>query len=139
MALDDRLEIGSIIFEKVFDTKPPKDKYYIVTGFTTDTTILCTVYINTTININLFPTQRLKNLHVPISASDNPFLKYDSFVDCSNLHQKATNMVMSVINNGTGRYGYVSNVSTATLTEIMDTIKYAHTIPPITKKKFGFI
>lgn len=139
MALDDKLEIGSIIFEKVFDTKPPKDKYYIVTGFTADTTILCTVYINTTININLFPTPRLKNLHVPISATDNPFLKYDSFVDCSNLHQKATNMVMSVINNGTGRYGYVSNVSAATLIEIMDTIKNAHTIPPITKKKFGFI
>jgi hypothetical protein len=41
--IDDRLAIGSIIFEFVYDTIPPKEKYYLIIGITGDKIALGTV------------------------------------------------------------------------------------------------
>ena len=137
--MDDRLEVGSVIFEIVYDTRPPKEKYYIITGFTADSVLLSTVYINSVINPNLFPTQALKDLHVLITESDNPFLRYDSYVDCSFLHEKQTANVLAAVTSGDSKFGYVATVASKCLADILATIKSAPTIPAILKKKYGLI
>ena len=133
------MEVGSVIFEVVHDTTPPKPKFYIVVGHTSDCLIIAALYINTEINQNVFPTQQLRDLHVLITENDNPFLKYDSFVDCSGIHEKQTSRVMQTLQSGSSEYGYYGCVAPADMGRIINKIKSAHTISPITKRKFGFI
>ena len=137
--VDDRLQIGSVIFEKVDDTVPPKNKYYVVTGFTKDSTLLSTVYINSKINTNIFHNTKLRDLNVEIKKEDNPFLDYDSYVDCSFLHEKNTNDVTALIKSGDTRFGYISTISSDCFEKIITTIKSAHTISLFLKKKYDFL
>ena len=134
---DDRLSIGSIIFEFVTDTHPPKDKYYIIIGFTNDKIALGTVFVNSVINPNLFRTQYLRDLHIPLLQSEYPFLKYDSFIDCSNIQERPYANVRECINGINNKYGYIGSVDLLKMDEILKTLDNAHTIPVNIKRKFG--
>ncbi len=137
MALnDDRLNVGSIIFEYVTTTNPPKNKYYVVVGITDDHIALGTVYINSEVNPNLFRAERLKKLHIPVLASDNPFLKWDSFIDCSQIQERLTSDVYDCITSGDPKYGYIANLTVDTLQTVIATLDSALTIAPIIKKKY---
>ena len=85
---DDRLQVGSVIFEYVTTTTPPKEKYYIVVGFSEDKVALGTVFINSEVNPNVFRNERLRNLHIPFPQSENPFLKWNSFINCSDIQER---------------------------------------------------
>lgn len=135
---DDKLEIGSVIYEFVTDTIPPKKKFYIIVGRTSDNLLLSTVYINSNIYEKRFPTEELKKLHVKISASNNTFLDYDSYVDCSRMQQKKYDNVKKCVDDG-GEFGYYNSLIPEELQEIISTIKSAPTINNYTKKRFGFI
>jgi hypothetical protein len=135
--VDDRLSVGSVIFEYVTTTKPPKDKYYVVVGISDDKIALGTVYINSEINPNLFTNTNLKKLHISLSATDNPFLKRDSFIDCSSINERLIADVQSCITSGDTKYGYVSHLPTDTMQTVNTTLDDAFTISPITKKKYG--
>lgn len=43
---DDRVSVGAVIFDFITTTKPPKDKYFVVVGFSDEKIALGTVYIN---------------------------------------------------------------------------------------------
>jgi hypothetical protein len=137
--MDDRLEPGCIIFDRVTDTKPPKDKYFIIVGVTSDELALATVYINTDINPNIFRTQRLRDLHVTIPRDENPFLSWDSFVDCSMIHEKSVQVVKDCLDSNNPRYGYISNVDPITLELVTRTVTAAFTIPMAQKSKFSLL
>lgn len=134
--LDDRLVVGSIIFEHVTDTIPPKEKYYIVVGTSSDQLLLGTVYINSTINPQVFHTQRLRDLHIPISPSDNPFLSHDSFVDCSRINEKPVEKVTACLDSGNNKYGYYGGLDPRSLHEVLSTLQNAPTIKKAIKDKY---
>ena len=136
---DDRLDVGCVIYEGVEDTTPPKNKYYIIVSRTADTLLLGTVYINTEINTNVFHNKKLQSLHVLIRAENNPFLDYDSFVDCSYIHEKRADRVLQLLESDNKKYGYYGNIFSADLSEIVGKIKTAHTISTYFKKKYGFL
>jgi len=133
---DDRLQVGSIIFEHVTTTNPPKDKYYIIIGFSSDMVALGTVYINSDINPNIFRNERMRALHIPLSIADNPFLKWDSHIDCSNIHERSTSDVQSCVTSG-GNYGYCASLSDNTLKRVITTLDNSFTISSAAKKRFG--
>ena len=133
---DDRLQIGSIIFEYVTNTKPPKQKYYIVIGFSDDKVALGTVFINSEFNPNIFHNQKQRALHIPLLQSDNPCLKWDSHIDCSNIHPRDAKQVQQCIDKG-GNYGYVATLPPAVLATVIATLDSAYTISPAVKKAYG--
>ncbi len=65
------------------DGHDSRDKFFVVLGFDSDGVIYGGVIINSNINPNLPPA--LKMLHMPIKASKYPFLKYDSYINCTSL------------------------------------------------------
>lgn len=75
------LKAGCVIKCFVNDTNPPKEKRFIVMGVSYDKIALGTVYINTHINPNVFPTEELKQLHIPLESDNRDYLDHDSFVD----------------------------------------------------------
>jgi hypothetical protein len=117
--IDDRLSVGSIIFEHVLTTNPPKNKYYISIGISDNKIALGTVYINTEINPNISKTPQLRSYHIPIAASDYPFLRYDSFIDCSNIQERLIADVESCITRGSPQYGYYATISATELQNII--------------------
>jgi len=133
---DDRLQIGSVIFEYITTTNPPKNKYYVVVGFSEDKVALGTVYINSEINPNIFRNERMRMLHIPLSSADNPFLKWDSHIDCSNIQERAAQDVPACIATG-GDYGFCASLSEQTMNAVLTTLNNSFTIPAHVKKKFG--
>ena len=133
---DDRLQVGSVIFEHVKNTNPPKDKYYVIIGFSNDKVALGTVFINSEINPNIFRNERMRDLHVFLPSSENPFLKWDSYIDFSDIQERFTADVEACITNG-GEHGYVATLSTDTMAHILTKLDNAFTIAVNKKIKYG--
>lgn len=135
--MDDRLSIGSVIFEFVYNTHPPKEKYYIIVGQSEDKIALATVFINTSINQYFRSKPDLLKLHLPLHAADYPFLKWDSHVDCTDIQERRTEDVAKCINSATGRNGYCATISDTELNNILIALDASRLMSPIKKKKFG--
>ncbi len=71
-----------------------------------------------------------------IEQSDHPFLKYDNYVDCANLHKKSFNEVYNTIVKKTKIV--VDNVTDNLLRKIHDRITFSRTITKRDKKEFGY-
>jgi hypothetical protein len=95
------------------------------------------VIINTEINSNIFKTDDLRKLHLPILQQEHPFLKYDSFVDCSQLIKWKIEYIIEVISKKPEIV--VGNVTDDLLKKIHLTITFADTITSKEKKNFGFL
>jgi|GEM_PF-854867 len=59
------------------------DKFFILFGISYNRLFLCAVYINSDIHPAIRNKQNLLDLQVPLKKSNNPFLKYNSFANCS--------------------------------------------------------
>lgn len=68
-------------------TTPPKIKMLVVLAINDEYACLGHFFINSKVNENIFPTQALKDLHLFLPASENSFLKHDSYLDCSAVHE----------------------------------------------------
>jgi len=65
------------------DGQQTKDKFFVIPGFDTQGNIIGGVVINSKINYNLPDT--ITDYYMPIKMSECPFLRYNSFADCSKL------------------------------------------------------
>ena len=88
----DIIEIGDIHFLKQLDESngitPKKgdssrDKFFVVLGFDEDGNVLGGVVVNSKINYRL--PDYITNYMMPVTVEQLPFLKYNSFIDCSQL------------------------------------------------------
>jgi hypothetical protein len=129
------LKEGCVIKCWVTDTHPPKEKRFIVMGFSYDKIALGTVYINSEINPNIFPSEKLKQLHVPLEAHSRDYLDHDSFVDCSKLYEKNASEIMVIMNENINCH--IGEVSLEDYKMLRDKIKGSKNISPDTKKRFG--
>ncbi|ACU05352.1 hypothetical protein Phep_3157 [Pedobacter heparinus DSM 2366] len=75
------LKIGSVIRVMVNDTNPPKEKRFILVGQSYDKLIFATIFINSEINPNIFPTQELRDLNLELLADSRSYLSHDSFAE----------------------------------------------------------
>jgi hypothetical protein len=126
-----------VIYEYVYDTHPPKQKFYVIIGIADDKIALGTVYINSDINTYFLSKPELLSLQIPISASDYPFLKWDSFINCTDIQERLVTDVAACINSGTGRNGYCSTIAPNDMDAIIAALDNSRLIPLITKKKYG--
>lgn len=127
---------GAIIRVFVKDTKPPKIKRFIIVGFSNDKVLLGTVFINSEINPNIFKTEDLKSLHIPIDAKSHEFIDHDSFIDCSKIQERSYVEIKQLLSKDSECLKGI--VSETTMKVISETISNAKTISAKQKRKFGF-
>lgn len=130
------LAVGDIIHIFVNDTKPPKNKFVVILGIDGDKVELLTVFINKSINTNIYKTQYQQGLCYKIYQSDYSFLAFDSFIDLNHTVTRPKNDLDWVLNNR-------ATAKKATLTpdhlkEIRELIHLNRTIKGKDCKKFGF-
>ena len=130
------IEIGSVIKLFVKDTDPPKEKRFIVVGFSEDRLILATVFINTEINENVLWCQELEIQNLFFESAGREYLEYPSYIDCSKLVQRDYSEIeRAVIAKPDAVLGKVCPEDWQLIKE---TIIHSTTIKGKYKKKFGF-
>lgn len=112
-----------------------KDKRFILVAHRYDKIQVATIFINSDINPNKFPSQKLKDLHLYFAVADRNYLEHDSFADCSQLIPfSAKDLFQKLIEDPTIHLGVLSEADHKLVRE---TIKKAFTIRPSQKKEFG--
>ena len=134
---NDNLKIGSVLRYYKINTIPPKIKRAIIVGFNSEKILLAYVFINSEINPNMFPTQRLRDLHVPFEAYSRHYLDHDSFVDCSQINVEDTLTIKTLMTNDMSIH--IGNLSETDCAKVIETLKVAHTIPLKVKRKYGLV
>lgn len=130
------LEVGSVLKLYVKDTKPPKEKRFIIVGKNIDGLCLATVYINSEINEKINYTPELKKLQLLFQVTGRDYLDYDSFVDCSELVIRDKKEIEEVIKNRPGIV--IGKLCDSDLSAIRSEIINSPKIKGKDKKKYGF-
>lgn len=107
-----------------------RDKYFIVLGFDEEGNIIGGVVINSNINYKL-PSE-ITDYYLPIKVKQFPFLRYDSFVNCSKIIVARRNK----FNKNTYR-GTISDAETLEL--IVETVKESPTVNKRQLEEFGIV
>ena len=129
------IEIGKTLLIEIPDFNIPYKKYLIIVGI--NKLRLAGVIINTGVNLNFARNEALRKLHLLIKSNEHPFLKYDSYVDCSKLHKRLISEICDAIKKKPSIV--IGNVSEDFLREVTSTILDAKTISMKDKKDFGFL
>jgi hypothetical protein len=131
------IQVGSVIRVFVKDTIPPKIKYFIVIGFSDEKVLLGTVFINSAINQNIFNTEYLKGLNIPLDAQVYDFIDHNSFVDCSDIRERSFSEIKRLLSNDPECSKGI--ISEETMKIISTTLANASTISLSKKRKFGIL
>ena len=130
------IDLGNALLIKVPDFTITYDKYIIVVAKDDNEFSIAYVVINSEVNLNVAYNSYLKSLHLKIDKKNHPFLKKDSFVDCSKLREFPIQTVVDFLIKNPERA--VGNVSSSVLKAIHIKVSSASTTEPFMKKKFGF-
>jgi len=131
----DNIVTGAVILTYVTDTNPPKEKRLIIAGESYDHVTVATLYINTELNMKVFPTKDLQDLNPEFTAEGRDYLNHDSHIDCSSLHVLRKDFLAGLIAADPGRH--LGNISEEDLKMVRGLIKTAKTIKPGLKKTYG--
>jgi hypothetical protein len=129
------LKVGSVIKVYVSDTHPPKEKRLILVGISYDKIYFASIFLNSEINVNVFPTPTLKNLNVEFKSAEKEYLDHDSFADCSQIQKRKTDWLMEIISKDPSKI--LGELNNEDLELVLAKIKSAPTISPALKKTFG--
>ncbi len=113
------LNAGDVFFKEFEGIDHPK--FFIVVGISQDKVFLCSIYINSNIHPSIMKRQHLLELQIPLKQSNNPFLKYDSFANCSTTIPMESESLSQWIANDSCKV--IGSVSQDDLKLIIDTIK----------------
>lgn len=129
------LKIGAVIKVFVSETTPPKEKRLVLVGISYDQIYYASIFINSEVNPNIFPTESLKNLHIKLKSENRAYLDHDSFADCSQLVKRKADWLLEIISNDPSKI--IGQLSEEDLKSLQLKIKTASTITPALKKMFG--
>ena len=129
------LKIGMVLKLFVNDTTPPKEKRFIIVGFSEDKFSLASLYINSDINKNINWSQEQQALQLELTAETRGFLDWDSYVDCSKLILRETRELQIVFTSRPEVF--IGQLSDQDFELIITTLKHASTINGKYKKRYG--
>jgi hypothetical protein len=130
------LKIGMVLKLFVNDTKPPKEKRFIVVGFSEDKFSLASIYINSEMNKNINWSQEQQALQLELTSETREFLDWDSYVDCSKLIVRETGEIQTAL--ASRPEVCIGQLSNQDLELIITTLRHASTINGKFKKRYGF-
>ncbi|MDR0196562.1 MAG: hypothetical protein LBI73_15710 [Myroides sp.] len=130
--------IGSTILNKIPIFNIEHDKFIIyLADDVKNIDLFGGVIINSIINDYINSNAYLKSQHVLIDVNRHPFLRYDSFVDCTKIHSFSKTEALSYIaKNPVKLCGMVEN---DIMLEIEQTLKVSTVISSKEKKRYGLI
>ncbi len=112
------------------DGEETRNKFFVVLGFDKDGNVIGGLVINSNVNYKL--PSRITDYQLPISVKQCPFLKHNSFVNCSRL--------ITVNRNKFGRTTYRGEINDSELMEqIVNTVKESPTANKKMLKDFGLV
>jgi hypothetical protein len=129
------LKIGMVLKLFVNDTTPPKEKRFIIVGFSEDKFSLASLYINSDINKNINWSQEQQALQLELTAETRGFLDWNSYVDCSKLILRETRELQIVFTSRPEVF--IGQLSDQDFELIITTLKHASTINGKYKKRYG--
>jgi hypothetical protein len=129
------LKIGMVLKLFVNDTTPPKEKRFIIVGFSEDKFSLASLFINSEINKNINWSQEQQALQLELTAETRGFLDWDSYVDCSKLILRETRELQTVFTSRPEVF--IGQLSDQDFELIITTLKHASTINGKYKKRYG--
>lgn len=91
--------------------------------------------INSDINPHAFPTPAFRELHLLLGADDYSFLSYDSYLDCSEIHEIALGDLMQTYFGDNSIY--VGNLNKTDLSLAHKKLASAFTVKTKHKKRYG--
>ena len=132
-----KIEIGCVFKVLAKFTDPPKEKIFVIVAKDDKSFSLATVLINTDLNANVNFSLDLKALHIPIEAKGREYLKHDSFVDCTALHECKISEANKWMTDDPGCH--LGKMVEEDLRKVHMLITTSGTIKPFKKKQFGFM
>ncbi len=132
---EQNIDLGKTLLIKIPDFDVSYKKYWIIIA--TNERYIAGVIINTEINENIFWNEELKKLNLRIFQKEHPFLKYDSFIDCSKINKQPFEEICKAIISNPSIV--VGNITDELLKQIHICITTAKTISTKDKKDFGFL
>jgi|TARA_B110000902_G_scaffold72382_1_gene85515 hypothetical protein len=91
------IDLGNTLLIKVPDFTITYDKYIVVVAKDDHEISIAYVVINSEVNLNVAYNSYLKSLHLKIDKKNHPFLKKDSFVNCSRLREFPNQTVVNFL------------------------------------------
>lgn len=113
------LNTGDIFLKEFEGVEHPK--FFIVAGICQDRIFLCSIYINSNIHPSIMRKQHLLELQIPLKKQNNPFLKYDSFANCSNPIPMESEPLSEWISDNSCKV--IGSIHKPDLTSIIDALK----------------
>jgi hypothetical protein len=134
----DNFKIGAVLKYGVDFTNPPKSKRLIIVGFDNESVSFVVAVINSEINSNLFQTEALRNLHLPlVPKGGTDYINHPSFVDCSQIFEQSIETVKTLMVSTPSIH--IGNLSEKDIANVLTTIKGAKTISIKKKKRYGLM
>jgi len=127
MVSADDLKIGTVVDIRDPYSFDDKHKYSIIVGISEDKFTIATVFINSLINPNAINSPELVALQFGIKPSNYPFLRTDSYVDCSQIIDRIQITLLDEI-NASGRL--LGQINKPDLKTIINLIVNAPSIQP---------
>ncbi len=131
----DNLVPGAVILVFATDTTPHKEKRLIIVGEAYDHITVASIYINSELNMNIFPTKELQDLNPRFTADGRDYLAHDSHVNCSKVHSYKKADLWLILKNDPSRL--LGNLSDDDLRQVRKIISSARTIKGSIKKAYG--
>lgn len=129
------LKVGTVLKLFVYDTTPPKEKRFIVIGFSPDKLSLASLYINSEINTSINWSIEQQALQLELTSLTREYLDWTSYVDCSKFIIKDLTEIQKSIESRPD--AIIGELSKEDLELIVTTIKHSPTINGKFKKRYG--
>jgi len=84
---DGTIRPGAVFRVFVDTTNPPKDKILVVVGMSGDRALVGCLLVNSNVNLHVNYSDELRNLHIYLESEGREYLRHDSYLDCSQLHE----------------------------------------------------
>lgn len=132
--IGDTIRRGQIFHSSIFQDIN-HGKFFVVIGVT-ETEVAGFFYINSKVNTNVQKKPDQLAMQYLIKAADYPFLKYDSYINATNVITRSKDELTKSIEEG--RTCLVSSMNDDHLDDLLDKVRGSKLFSPIDKKSYFY-
>ena len=132
--VDHTIRRGQIFHSTMFDDID-HGKFFVVVGVT-DEEVAGFFYINSNINSNVITKQEQYAMQYPILAQDYNFLKYDSYINATNIITRSKKELSESIS--AGRTSLIDSLMTKHLNELLKKVRESKLFSKVEKRNFFY-
>ena len=132
--VDHTIRRGQIFHSYMFDDID-HGKFFVVIGVTEEE-VAGFFYVNSNINSNVITKQEQYAMQYPILAQDYDFLKYDSYINATNIITRSKKELSESIS--AGRTSLVDSLKSKHLNDLLEKVRKSRLFSKIEKRNFFY-